>query len=48
MTLDGGGGAALVIVVVVLDVGGDGGLATGGRRTLFVGLGCVSFRQSCD
>lgn len=48
MTLDGGGGATLVAVVVLLDVGGDGGLATGGRRIRFVGLGCVSFKQSCD
>ena len=51
VTLEGGGGAALVAVVVTLfalEVGGDGGFATGGLRTLFVGLGCVSFKQSCD
>lgn len=51
MTLEGGGGAALVAVVVALfalEVGGDGGFATGGLRTRLVGLGCVSFKQSCD
>lgn len=54
VTLDGGGGAALVAVVGMVfarEVGGDGGLATGGLRTRFIVVlaGCaVSFKQSCD
>lgn len=49
-TLDGGGGAVLVAVVGIVfarEVGGDGGLATGGLRTRFtiILVGCaVSFR----
>lgn len=53
-TLDGGGGAARVAVVggttFTLEIGGDGGLATGGLSTRPVAVrGCaISCRQSCD
>lgn len=51
VTLEGGGGATLVAVEGILfdlDVGGEGGFATGGLRIRFVGLDWVSFRQSWD
>jgi hypothetical protein len=48
-----GGDGGLGIVCEPRDIGGDGGLVTGGLRTRFVVLiGCgaiiVSFKQSCD